>query len=130
MDPKIRAAELKRWTKDTPKKPIEKFSATGCNGVRYYCVIKIPASYGLPSKRNDCFLTKAEMVDSIFRHEASLEYKGNLDHDDWRSSREAELILLPLNGEQLSLRALVSQYHIRLAGTGFSRASCGRDLML
>ena len=121
MDPKIRAAELKRLTKDPPKKPTEKLSATGCDGVRYYCVIKILASYGLPSKRNDCSLTKAEMIDSILRHEATLEYKGNLDHDDWRSSREAELILLPLNGEQLSLRALMSQYHIRLAVTGSSR---------
>ena len=77
--------------------------------------------YGLPSKHNLCALTKAVMIESILRHEATREYKGNIDHDDWRSSREAELILLPLNGEQLSLRALVSQYHIRLASTGSSR---------
>ena len=61
------------------------------------------------------------MIDSILRHEATLDYKGNLDHDTWRTSREAELILVPLNGEQLSLRALMSQYHIRLAITGPSR---------
>ena len=114
-----RLTELRRLPKDPPK--TKKLSATGFNGVRCYSVIEILRSYGLQSKHNDCAFTKAAMIDSILRHEATLEYKGNLDHDDWRSSREAELILLPLNGEQLSLRALMSQYHIRLAITGSSR---------
>ena len=61
------------------------------------------------------------MIESIFRNEATLDYKGNWDHDTWRTSREGALILVPLNGKQLSLRALISQYHIRLAGTGLSR---------
>ena len=115
MDPWVRAAELKRLAKDPPKHPTLQRSATGFNGVRYYCAIKIWESYTLPSKHNNkCSLTRAEMIDSILRQEATLDYRGNLDHDAWRTSREGELILVPLNGEQLSLRALMSQYHIRL----------------
>ena len=54
------------------------------------------------------------MIVSILRHEASLEYRGDLDHDAWRSSRAPELIMLPLGGNKFSLRALFSEYHLRL----------------
>jgi hypothetical protein len=114
MDPKVRAAELQRLRKDPPKQPTLQRSATGFNGVRYYCVKKLLESYTLPSKHDDhCSLTREEMIESILRHEATLGSKGNWDHDTWRTSREGELILVPLYGEQLSLRALMSQYHRR-----------------
>ena len=79
MDPKVRAAELKRLRKDPPKQPNLQRSATGFNGVRYDCVKQILDSYTLPSKdNNSCSLTRPEMIDSILRHEATLDYKGNL----------------------------------------------------
>ena len=86
-----RLTELRRLPKDPPKRATKKLSALGFNGVGCYSVIEILLSYGLPSKHNSCALTKAAMIESIHRHEATLEYTGNL-HDDWRNSREAALL--------------------------------------
>ena len=108
-----RLTELRLLPKDPPKGRTKNLSATGSNSV-----IEIMLSYGLQTKHNNCALTKEEIIVSFLRHEASLEYRGNLDHDAWRSSRGAELIMLPLEGKQLSLRAMVSDYHLRLTHAG------------
>ena len=108
-----RLTEPRLLPKDPPKGTTKNLSATGSNSV-----IEILLSYGILAKHNNCALTKEEMIVGILRHEASLEYGGNLDHDAWRSSRGAELIMLPLEGKQLSLRAMVADYHLRLTHVG------------
>ena len=100
-----------------PKDPPKRGGKQRCSVTGRTSISELTRCYGLKTqqhlKKTSISLSKADMIAMIIEHEGRSTYKGNNEHDLWRSARREALLLLSVQGSEPSLLSLVSKCHIR-----------------